>query len=93
MIPKTIHYVWLGEQPKPELVSKCIASWEKYLPEFTIIEWNETNSPLENPVVAYCLQEKKYAFASDYIRLYALNKYGGYRHGGTCSISRALTQI
>ncbi len=77
MIPKKIHYVWLGNQEKPDLVKNCIASWKKYLPEYTVIEWNETNSPCDNPVVAYCIQEKRFAFASDYIRLFALYNFGG----------------
>lgn len=43
MIPKTIHYIWFGKNPKPEIVLKCIESWKKYLPDYKIIEWNEEN--------------------------------------------------
>lgn len=31
-IPKIIHYCWLGGNPKPESVIKCIESWKKILP-------------------------------------------------------------
>ena len=43
MIEKTIHYCWFGNNPKSELVKKCIQSWEKYCPDYKIIEWNESN--------------------------------------------------
>ena len=43
MIPKKIHYFWIGGNPKPESVIYCIESWKKYCPDYEIIEWNETN--------------------------------------------------
>lgn len=43
-IPKKIHYCWFGSAEKPDSVKKCIASWEKYLPDYEIIEWNESNT-------------------------------------------------
>lgn len=77
MIPKILHYVWLGNQDKPESVLKCIETWNKYLPDYQIIEWNEKNFDVEN--YAYCKEadERKYAFVSDFIRLEALKKTGG----------------
>lgn len=42
MIPKIIHYVWVGTKPKSELALKCIESWKKYCPDYEIMEW-ETN--------------------------------------------------
>ena len=41
MIPKTIHYFWMGGNPKPDSVLCCIESWKKICPDFEIIEWNE----------------------------------------------------
>lgn len=43
MIPKIIHYCWFGGTEKPELVQRCIRSWEKFCPDYQIIEWNEKN--------------------------------------------------
>ena len=42
-IPKIIHYCWFGEGNKPELLKKCINSWQKYMPDYQIKEWNEKN--------------------------------------------------
>lgn len=78
MIPKIIHYVWLGRSSKTDLIEKCISSWKIYLPDCKIIEWNESNSPIEHPIVRFCLENKKWAFASDYIRIWALYNHGGF---------------
>lgn len=78
MIPKIIHYCWFGGNPLPELAVKCIASWKKYLPEYEIMEWNESNFNLdEYPFAQEALENKKFAFISDVCRLHALKMYGG----------------
>ena len=79
MIPKIIHFVWVGNNPKPELVLKCIASWKRYCPDYEIREWgNEDVYKIDNQYVKQAFENRKYAFVSDYIRLYALNTYGGF---------------
>ena len=78
MIPKIIHYVWLGKGEKSERTRKCIDSWKKYLPDYEIKEWNEDNFNINShPFVKKAYENKKYAFASDVIRLYALYTDGG----------------
>jgi mannosyltransferase OCH1-like enzyme len=77
-IPKTIHYCWFGKKPLPQNVLDCIASWKKYLPNYKIIEWNEDNFNINsNLYVKQAYESHKYAFVTDYIRLYALYHYGG----------------
>ena len=78
MIPKIIHYCWYGGKPLPKLAKQCIASWRKHCPDYQIKEWNETNSPFHLfPFAEQALKEKKWAFVSDVIRLYALQTEGG----------------
>ena len=78
MIPKKIHYVWLGKGEKNERIKKCIESWKKYLPDYEIIEWNEDNFDIEyNDFTKKAYENKKWAFVSDVVRLYALYKEGG----------------
>ena len=43
MIPKIIHYCWFGGKPLPKSAEKCIASWKKYLPDYEIKRWDESN--------------------------------------------------
>ena len=78
MIPKIIHYVWVGDKEKPEFVLKCIDSWKKYCPDYEIMEWNnEKFEKIKNEYSQQAYENKKWAFVSDYIRLYALYNYGG----------------
>lgn len=77
-IPKVIHYVWVGGKTLPKFQQKCIASWKKYLPDYEIREWNETNFDISSN--RYCreaYEAKKWAFVSDYIRVKVLYDYGG----------------
>lgn len=78
MIPKKIHYCWLSDDPMPEKLLKCVESWKKYLPDYELVKWDLKKFPLsKNPWVREAFENKKYAFAADYIRLYALATEGG----------------
>lgn len=78
MIPKKIHYCWFGGNPLPEDVKGYIASWRKYCPDYEIIEWNESNFDINCcAYVKEAYEAKKWAFVTDYVRLYALYHHGG----------------
>ncbi len=79
MIPKIIHYCWFGQAPLPPLAEECIASWKKHMPSWQIMRWDESNfdiaaAPL---YVRQAYEARKFAFVSDYVRLWALEQYGG----------------
>ena len=40
MIPKTIHYCWLSNDPIPESLQTYMQSWRRYLPDFEFILWD-----------------------------------------------------
>lgn len=78
MIPKIIHYCWLSDNPYPPLIQECIASWHKYLPDYKFKLWNSESFDINSVKwVKQAYDARKYAFAADYIRLYALYKEGG----------------
>lgn len=78
MIPKVIHYCWFGRGKMPEMAEKCIKSWRKHLPDYEIRLWNEDNFDINSiPYTKEAYQARKYAFVTDYVRLYALYQYGG----------------
>jgi mannosyltransferase OCH1-like enzyme len=77
LIPKKIHYCWFGPKPLPDLVKNCINSWKKNLPDYEIILWNESNSPMNVTFVQQAYNDKKYAFVSDYVRFWVLYNEGG----------------
>lgn len=78
MIPKTIHYCWFGRGEKPESVRKYINGWHKILPDYTFKEWNEDNFDVNsNQYVKEAYECRRFAFVTDYVRLYALYHEGG----------------
>ena len=78
MIPKIIHYCWFGRGEMPEMALKCIESWHKHMPDYEYRLWNEDNFDINcNQYVKEAYEAKKYAFVSDYVRLYALLNEGG----------------
>lgn len=77
-IPKIIHYCWFGRGVKKELILKCIESWKHYLPDYHFIEWNEDNFDVNsNKYISEAYENKKWAFVSDYVRIWAVYNYGG----------------
>ncbi len=77
-IPKIIHYVWMGRNPKNKDIKRCMKTWEKHLKDYKIIEWNEDNFDINsNKFVKQAYEQGKWAFVSDYVRMYAIYKYGG----------------
>lgn len=77
-IPKKIHYCWMGGNPKPESVLKCINSWKKYCPDYEIIEWNESNIDVTmNTYTKQAYESKAWGFVPDYLRLWIIYHHGG----------------
>ena len=72
MIPKVIHYCWFGGKQYPRLVKKCIRSWIKLLPDYTIKCWNEESFDIDSaPIyVREAFKMKKYAFAKQKWNIY-----------------------
>lgn len=78
MIPRKVHYCWFGRGELPLLVKECIASWHKYMPDWEYVNWNEDNFDVYSiPYTKEAYEAKKYAFVSDYVRLWALEREGG----------------
>ncbi|QDQ01314.1 glycosyl transferase [Lysinibacillus fusiformis] len=92
MIPKKIHYCWFGGNPYPPLVEKCINSWKKNMPDYELVEWNESTFDIEsNAFVKEAFEAKKYAFVSDYVRLFALYNLGGIYMDTDVEVIKPLT--
>lgn len=77
-IPKIIHLIWFGGNPYSNIITYCISSWKKYCPDYEIMIWNEESFDVNSVAwVKEAYEAKKWAFVSDYVRLYALYNYGG----------------
>lgn len=78
MIPKVIHYCWFGGKPLSELAEWCLASWRKHMPDYEIVRWDESNFDVKSiPFTAEAYRYGKWAFVSDYARLWAVYHHGG----------------
>lgn len=78
MIPKKIHYCWVGGNPIPDNLQKCIDSWKKYCPDYEIIRWDESNYDFsKNRYMWQAYTEKKWGFVPDYARLDIIYNEGG----------------
>src|SRR5262245_12927330 len=78
MIPRTIHYCWLSGEPMPENLRQCVASWRRVMPDYEVIRWDSGNFDVNcAPFVAEAFRARKWAFATDYIRLKVLLDHGG----------------
>ncbi len=78
MIPRIIHYCWFGHGEMPQMAIDCIASWHKFMPDWKFKLWDEKNFDIECiPYTADAYKSGKYAFVSDYARLWALEQEGG----------------
>ena len=78
-IPKIVHYCWFGGKQMPDLAEECIASWKKHMPSWQFMRWDESNFDIASAplYVRQAYEARKFAFVSDYVRLWALEKYGG----------------
>lgn len=78
MIPKIIHLCWLSGDPYPPKIARCLESWKKFLPDYEVVLWDTNRFDLNSSIwVRQAFEKKKYAFAADYIRFYALYHMGG----------------
>lgn len=78
MIPKLLHFCWFGSNAKSELHRFCFESCRPFFKDWTIKEWTDKEiASIHNIYLEQAYQARKWAFVSDYVRLYALKHYGG----------------
>ncbi len=78
MIPKIIHYCWLSNDEIPENLKAYMQTWKEKLTDYEFIKWDFSRFDKESSKwVSDAFDNKKYAFAADYIRLYAIYNFGG----------------
>lgn len=92
MIPKIIHYCWFGTNPLPKFETRCIESWKKFCPDYELMLWNEKNFDINSNIfVKEAYEARKFAFVADYVRLWAIHKYGGIYMDTDVEVKKTLT--
>ena len=81
MIPKILHFVWLGDK-LPDEEQKNIDSWHKHNPDLKIMLWGNDNikelNLNEGAMKAFRAGDGIYGYQSDIIRQHAVNMFGGF---------------
>lgn len=49
--PEIIHYCWFGGRKLLGFVQKCIESRKKFLPDYEIKQWNESNFDIDSCIL------------------------------------------
>lgn len=93
-IPKVIHYIWVGGNKKPDSVNEYIKTWKKHCPDYLIVEWNEKNYDMsKNRYTREAYGLRKWAFATDYMRLDILDMFGGVYMDSDIEVLRSLDKF
>ena len=78
MIPKRIHLCWFSDDPFPAEIKACIRSWQKHMPEYEIRRWTMADAKaIGFDFINEALKHRKWAFAADAVRFYAVYTEGG----------------
>lgn len=94
MIPKRIHYTWFSKEPFPEKIKKCIDSWHNCMPNYEFVLWDsERITEIKSIWLKECLQQRKWAFAADMVRLYAVYNYGGVYLDTDCFVYKPFDEL
>ena len=79
MIPKIVHYCWLSGEEMPVAMKRCMATWRDRMPGWEFRRWDKQKvvSSITSSWLRSAIAKRQWAFAADYIRIWALYKEGG----------------
>lgn len=94
IIPKKLHYMWLGGKPIPEPLQKCMDSWKKYCPDYEITRWDESNYDIDkHPYMRAAYDNGALGFVPDYARIDILLEHGGIYLDTDVEIRRPIDEL
>jgi hypothetical protein len=76
MIPRKIHYVWVGG-PLPAKQQSYIDTWHAHNPDYEMIRWSEHNINFSVPAVRQAYRQRRWSKVADIVRLMAVHEQGG----------------
>lgn len=93
MIPKIIHYAWIGT-PMPNEVKERVNEWKQLLPEWKFMLWNESNYNFNQfSFTQQKIKEKDWGFAADELRYDVVYKYGGFYFDTDMILKKSLDPL
>lgn len=76
-ISKVIHFLWMSET-KDARTEACLKTWREVLADYEIREWSSKTFPYNDFLwTRSAAAHKKWAFVTDFFRLWVLENYGG----------------
>jgi len=94
MIPKIIHLCWFSHSIPPRKVRRCIWSWRKMFPDYRIMLWTKKKALATGiPFVEEAIAARKWAFAADAVRLYAVHRHGGLYMDSDVLLYKSLDEL
>jgi mannosyltransferase OCH1-like enzyme len=93
VIPRLLHYVWVGDRPLPAKVQINLETWLDANPGFELRAWTNENVQFDNPYLEKCRAQHHWANASNYIRLQKVLEHGGIYLDTDIMIIRSLAPM
>ena len=82
MIPKVIHLCWFSNDPYPVEIKVCLDTWKCLMPDYVVKVWDYAAAKsIGCAFIDEALEARKWAFAADVVRFYAVYKEGGSTEG------------
>ena len=94
VIPRKLHYMWLGGKAIPDNLQKCMDSWKRFCPDYEIVRWDETNYDIDkHPYMKQAYEHRMFGFVPDYARVDILCQHGGIYLDTDVEIKRPLSDL
>lgn len=78
MIPKKIHYVWVGPKALDPVAKDFIKGWQDIMPDYEVVLWHNKNiEEFSSPFLQKAFAVGAWNRVANYVRTCALLKYGG----------------
>lgn len=77
MIPRILHYIWVGGRALPGKFQVNIETWKRTNPDFEVRAWTDDNLSFDGPYLETCRRLGNWANASNYLRLQKVAEHGG----------------
>lgn len=77
MIPRRLIYCWYGDRAQSELMTRCLESWKRVMPDYEIHRFDLGNTQLDNNYCREAASRQRWSALSNYVRLWALCTEGG----------------
>ena len=94
MTPKLIHLCWFSNDPYPVEIKVCLDTWKRLMPDYVVKIWDYAAAKsIGCAFIDEALEARKWAFAADVVRFYAVYKEGGIYMDSDIYLHRRFDEI